>query len=85
MPELRSWIRQVTGNAEKIEIVLRKILRDVAGDQGEIDLVSRESSAGRLFEQKLEEAQGHFEYGRHHLARKMASLLYTSPSPRARG
>ena len=83
VPELRSWIQQVTGNAENIEIVLRTILRDVAGDQGEIDLVSRESSAGRLFEQKLEEAQGHFEYGRHQLARKMAEaiLLLDPDSP----
>ena len=75
VPELRTWIRQVAGNAEKIEIVLRKILKDVAGDQGEIDLVSRESSAGQFFEQKLEEAQGHFEYGRHELARKMAEAI----------
>lgn len=75
VPELRSWIRQVSGNVEKIEILLRKILQDVAGEQGEIDLVSRESSAGQFFEQKLDEAQVHFEYGRYELARKMAEAI----------
>lgn len=75
VPELRSWIRQVTGNAEKIEIVLRKILKDVAGGEGDIELATRASSAGLFFEQKLAEAQEHLEYGRYQLARKMAEAI----------
>ena len=75
VPELRSWIRQVSGNAEKIEIVLRKILRDVSGGQSSVELVSRESSAGQFFEQKLNDAWEHLRYGRHEVARRMAEAI----------
>ena len=53
VPELRAWVRQVSGNTEKVEIVLRKIFRKVSGDKDADALVSRESSAGHFLEQLL--------------------------------
>ena len=75
VPELRSWIQQVNGKTEKIEIVLKKILRVVSGEQNSIDLVSRRSSAGHFFEQKLNEAQNHLSHGRYQVAREMAEAI----------
>ncbi|MEC9352807.1 MAG: hypothetical protein VYD81_05795 [Planctomycetota bacterium] len=75
VPELRAWVRQVSGNTEKVEIVLRKIFRKVSGDKDSGALVSRESSAGQFLEQRLYEAMEHLRYGRYQLARKIAESI----------
>ena len=75
VPELRAWVRQVSGNTEKVEIVLRKIFRQVSGDKDAGALVSRESSAGQFLEQRLYEAMEHLRYGRYQMARKIAESI----------
>ena len=75
VPELRAWVRQVSGNTEKVEIVLRKIFRKVSGDKNADALVSRESSAGQFLEQRLSEAMEHLSYGRYQMARKIAESI----------
>lgn len=75
VPELRAWVRHVSGNTEKVEILLRKIFREVSGEKGAVDLVTRRSSVGQFFEQRLDEAQEHLRYGRYQAARKIAESI----------
>ena len=75
VPELRAWLRQVSGSTEKVEILMRKIFRKVSGDKDAGSLVSRESSAGQFLEQRLFEAMEHLRYGRYQMARKIAESI----------